>query len=98
MIARESFEKSWPRLAAAAPFLCLMLDHLLCPDTARLLHHRHEQRVDAQVLCQLWMEGREQKASVANEDRLAVERPDHLDAVPELANPRRSDEDAAERD
>src|SRR6186997_97673 len=33
MIARDSFEKSWPRLASAAPFLCLMLDHLLWPDT-----------------------------------------------------------------
>ena len=32
MIARESFEKSWPRLASAAPFLRLMVAHLLCPD------------------------------------------------------------------
>ena len=37
MIARESFEKSLPRFASAAPFLCLMVDHLLCPDTRRLL-------------------------------------------------------------
>ena len=29
MIARESLEKSWPRLASAAPFLRLMVDHLL---------------------------------------------------------------------
>ena len=27
-IARESFEKSLPRLASAAPFLCLIEDHL----------------------------------------------------------------------
>ena len=33
MIARESFVKSWPRFASAAPFLCLIDDHLLCPDT-----------------------------------------------------------------
>src|SRR5262249_28880231 len=33
MIARDSFEKSLPRLASAAPFLCLIDDHLLCPDT-----------------------------------------------------------------
>src|SRR5947209_13805347 len=33
MIARESLEKSLPRLASAAPFLCLIDDHLLCPDT-----------------------------------------------------------------
>ena len=29
MIARDSFEKSLPRLASAAPFLCLIDDHLL---------------------------------------------------------------------
>src|SRR5579884_1581887 len=33
MIARVSFEKSLPRFASAAPFLCLIVDHLLCPDT-----------------------------------------------------------------
>jgi hypothetical protein len=27
MIARESFEKSLPRFASAAPFLCLIDDH-----------------------------------------------------------------------
>ena len=31
-IARASFVKSWPRLASAAPFLCLMEDHLEWPD------------------------------------------------------------------
>src|SRR5438552_1647924 len=34
MIARVNFEKSCPRLASAAPFLCLIDDHLLCPDIA----------------------------------------------------------------
>src|SRR5512132_2050989 len=34
MIARDSFEKSCPRLASAAPFLCLIEDHLLWPDNA----------------------------------------------------------------
>ena len=34
MMARESFEKSLPRLASAAPFLCLIEDHLEWPDTA----------------------------------------------------------------
>jgi hypothetical protein len=28
MIARESFEKSWPRLASVAFFLCLICAHL----------------------------------------------------------------------
>src|SRR2546429_9456777 len=32
MIARASFEKSLPRLVSAAPFLCLIELHLLCPD------------------------------------------------------------------
>ena len=32
MIERASFEKSLPRFASAAPFLCLIDDHLLCPD------------------------------------------------------------------
>src|SRR5581483_5476477 len=32
--ARVSFVKSWPRFASAAPFLCLIELHLLCPDTA----------------------------------------------------------------
>src|SRR4029078_2365217 len=36
MIARASFEKSLPRFASAAPFLCLIEDHLLCPDKAHL--------------------------------------------------------------
>ena len=66
MIARESFEKSWPRFASAAPFLCLMTDHLLCPDTARLLDHRQEQLVHAQVVRQLGVEGREQEPTVAD--------------------------------
>src|SRR6478735_7057969 len=30
--ARVSFVNSCPRLASAAPFLCLIDDHLLCPD------------------------------------------------------------------
>src|SRR5436309_5181322 len=37
MIARASFENSLPRLASAAPFLCLIDDHLLCPDKLCLL-------------------------------------------------------------
>src|SRR5438309_294686 len=36
VIARESLVKSAPRFASAAPFLCLIDDHLLCPDIPRL--------------------------------------------------------------
>src|SRR5919109_4219841 len=43
MIARASFEKSLPRFASAAPFLCLIDDHLLCPDTRHLLEKQFVQ-------------------------------------------------------
>src|SRR5215470_9304799 len=52
MIARASFENSLPRLASAAPFLCLIVDHLLCPDTGSdgsaesLVTHAGEQSRD----------------------------------------------------
>src|SRR5207248_10632051 len=39
MIARDSFEQSLPRFASAAPFLCLIEDHLLCPDKTCLPAH-----------------------------------------------------------
>src|SRR5919202_6961254 len=51
MIARDSFEKSFPRFASAAPFLCLMDDHLLCPDTQLL----QKSLVDARIFSQLGM-------------------------------------------
>src|SRR5919199_1905387 len=53
MIARESFEKSLPRFASAAPFLCLIELHLLCPDTHRLPYEIQESLVHARVLRQL---------------------------------------------
>src|ERR687884_489251 len=56
MIARDSFENSLPRFASAAPFLCLIDDHLLCPDTHRLLHRFEEQLVHARIFGELGME------------------------------------------
>src|SRR5919206_3100081 len=53
MIARESFEKSLPRFASAAPFLCLIVDHLLCPDIRLLSYQLQEALVDARVVGQL---------------------------------------------
>src|SRR5215218_9174098 len=50
MIARDSFEKSLPRLASAAPFLCLMDDHLLCPDTRLLSYEVKKPLVHAPVV------------------------------------------------
>src|SRR6266550_2654231 len=52
MIERASFEKSLPRFASAAPFLCLMEDHLLCPDTVSLPHGFEEQLVEPRVVGQ----------------------------------------------
>src|SRR5438067_13937554 len=50
--ARESLEKSLPRFASAAPFLCLIELHLLCPDTALLPHELDKALVDAGVVGQ----------------------------------------------
>src|SRR5207237_4554150 len=65
MIARESFEKSLPRFASAAPFLCLIEDHLLCPDTHRLPYGLEEQFVHARVAGQLRVERGEHDAPLA---------------------------------
>src|SRR6476619_4861672 len=79
MIARESFEKSLPRLASAAPFLCLIVDHLLCPDTRRLRDQLEKPFVNAGIVRQLGMERRDEHAPVAQKHRLAVEFGQHLD-------------------
>src|SRR3954469_15308559 len=72
MIARESLEKSLPRLASAAPFLCLIDDHLLCPDTRLLPHRLQEQLVHARVVRQLRVEGCEQHSTLADEHRMPL--------------------------
>src|SRR5437868_8425352 len=97
MIARESFEKSLPRFASAAPFLCLIDDHLLCPDTRRLPYQIEEQLVHARVVGQLGVERGNEDASLTCEHGMAVDLGEHLDAGPGLVDPRRADEHAAER-
>src|ERR671936_2047220 len=72
MIARESFEKSLPRLASAAPFLCLIDDHLLCPDMRLLRHQLEEPLVHARVVGQLGVERRDEEAPLPREHRIAV--------------------------
>src|SRR5215208_1851161 len=64
MIARESFEKSFPRFASAAPFLCLIDDHLLCPDTRRLPHLVEEQLMHPRILRQFGVECRDEQPPV----------------------------------
>src|SRR5919202_3938847 len=97
MIARDSFEKSLPRFASAAPFLCLIEDHLLCPDTRRLPHLVEEQFVHARIFRQLRVERRHQETALSQEDRLAVALRQHLDLGAVVAHARRADEDAAQR-
>src|SRR5918994_645408 len=95
--ARDSLEKSLPRFASAAPFLCLIEDHLLCPDMRLLPHEVQKPLVHSRVIRQLRVERREQEAPVANEHRLAVVLREYLDAGADLAHARRADEDAVQR-
>src|SRR3954453_2854215 len=97
MIARESFEKSFPRLASAGPFFCLSDDHLLCPDNLCLPDELQEQFVQPRVIGQLWVERRDEVAPLAREHRPAVDLAEHLHLGPEVLDPRRADEDRADR-
>src|SRR3954454_20491611 len=97
MIARESFEKSLPRLASAAPFLCLIEDHLLCPDTRRLPHLVEEQLVDPRVVGELRMERGDDEAAVSEQHRNAIVLGQDLDAGPHVGDTRRANEDASQR-
>src|SRR5580765_4378704 len=96
MIARESLEKSWPRFLSAAPFLCLIEDHLLCPDTHRLLHQLEKPLVDTRVIGELGVERRDDHAAVAQKHRLAVELGQHVHLRADVLHPGRADEDAAQ--
>src|SRR3954447_17238886 len=91
MIARDSFEKSLPRLTSAAPFLCLIEDHLLCPDMRRLPDLIQKELVDARVIGQLRMERSDEDAPLPREHRMAVDLCEHLDVRARVLNPRRTD-------
>src|SRR3982751_4489526 len=95
MIARESFEKSFPRFASAAPFLCLIDDHLLCPDMRLLPYKVQKLLVHARVVGELGMERRDEEAAVAREHRVPVDRREHVDAGAGVRDPRRADEHGA---
>src|SRR5436190_15337079 len=81
MIARVSFEKSWPRFASVAPFFRLIDAHLLCPDKARLPDGVEEELVDAGVVRELGVEGSDEEPSLLEEDRLPVELGEDFDVV-----------------
>src|SRR5689334_16458931 len=96
MIARVSFEKSLPRLASAAPFLCLIELHLLCPDMILLPDEVEEALVDASVVGQLRVERGDDHATLAQQNGLAVQLREHLHRGPDLTDPGRADEDTAQ--
>src|SRR5438309_11069433 len=82
MIARVSFEKSLPRFASAAPFLCLIDDHLLCPDTDSLPYLVQKELVDPRVVGELGMERCDEQPAVAREHRVPVDLGQHFHARP----------------
>src|SRR3954466_11717715 len=88
MIARESFEKSLPRFASAAPFLCLIDDHLLCPDNARLLPHEiDELLMEPRVVGELRMECGDEEPPLAREHRTSFDLGQHLHLRPDVFAP-----------
>ena len=96
MIARESFEKSWPRLASATPFLCLIDDHLLCPDIGVLLLGLEKELVHACVVGQLRVEGSRQEPARLHQDGLTVVLGQDLDLGPSVLDARGANEDPAQ--
>src|SRR5258708_3974385 len=97
IIARESFEKSLPRFASAAPFLCLIEDHLLCPDTRRLPHLVQEELVDPRVVGQLRVERGDEDPTVAREHGMPIDLGENLDVRPCILDPGCADEDRTHR-
>src|SRR5262245_12792946 len=95
--ARVSFVKSCPRLASAAPFLCLIDDHLLCPDIRLLPHQGQELLVYPCVACQLRVERRDHEPSLAQKYWLAVQLREHLHLRSDITHARRPDEHATQR-
>src|SRR5207253_2861644 len=94
--ARDSFGKRTPRFLSAAPFLCLMELHLLCPDMPLLFYQVEEPGVHTGVVGQLRMERRDEHASLSRQHWMAVVLGEDLDVRPRLLDPRRADEDASQ--
>src|ERR1700729_3587074 len=92
MIDRASLENSLPRFASAAPFLCLIDDHLLCPDNLRLPDEIEEHFVQPRIPGQFRMECRHEEPALAREHGPAVHLGEHLDSRPDILDPRRADE------
>src|SRR5215216_4177600 len=89
--ARVSFVKSWPRFASAAPFLCLIDDHLLCPDTGLLSDQFEKALVDARVVRQFGVERCDEEPAITEQHRLPLVLGEDLDLRPGLAYARCAD-------
>src|SRR2546421_8628976 len=86
--ARESFEKSWPRFLSAAPFLCLIDDHLLCPDTTLLFYQLEKLLMHTRVVGQLGVKRGDEVAPLSREHGMPVVLGQDLDVRPRLVDPR----------
>ena len=85
-------------LASAAPFLCLIVDHLLCPDTHRLRHQLEKPFVDPRIVGQLRMERRdEHRRRPASSTGSPSSSARTSTSAPTSRDPGRADEDAPER-
>src|ERR1043165_1551104 len=95
--ARDSFEKRTPRFLSAAPFLCLIDDHLLCPDIGLLFYQLEKPSVDARVLGELGMKRGDEHAALARQHGMALVLGEDLHVLASFLDPRRANEDAAQR-
>src|SRR3954465_6314081 len=77
--ARDSFEKSTPRFLSAAPFLCLIELHLLCPAMRLLFYQVEEPDMPPGVLGQFGMERRDEHSPVARQHRMTFVLGEDLD-------------------
>src|SRR6478609_865236 len=87
MIARVSFEKSLPRFASAAPFLCLIDDHLLCPDTVPRSQRRQSRRLRSCALRRVYARSLphlDVRPDLGEPRRADEDRPERLLAVADI--------------
>src|SRR5918998_6905328 len=95
VIALDSFPKSAPRFASAAPFFLLIVDHLLCPLNAT--HLLQKVLVKPHVVRQLRMESRDQYVLPPRGHDLVIQLGHHLHPGADVLEVRRPNEDPRER-
>src|SRR5215211_6353529 len=95
VMALDSLPNSAPRLASAAPFLRLIVDHLLWPLNVAYLPQKI--LVKSRVVGELGVERRNQYVLTARGDDLVVYFGEDLDARADVLEERRPDKDPRER-